>query len=120
MVKLADGTHLYPVRNRQRYGERPGFKITELILEHGQEVPWHRHTTVIDTFYVIEGTLRVAATEPSQEVVLGPTQVFQVRAGRPHRVTSAGAAPTRFLVIGDAQGAGLYDFEPVAASGDTP
>lgn len=120
MVKLADGTHLYPVRNRQRYGERPGFKITELILEHGQEVPWHRHTTVIDTFYVIEGTLRVAATEPSQEVVLGPAQVFQVRAGRPHRVTSASAAPTRFLVIGDAQGAGLYDFEPVAAPGDAP
>src|SRR3546814_13220 len=90
MSKLADGTHLYPVTDRKKYGERPGFKITELTLGVGQTIPWHRHSSVIDTFYVIEGGLRIAMTEPKEQRSLGPAQIFQVSAGRAHEVTNDG------------------------------
>jgi len=113
---VRDSSGLYAVVRRERYGERPGFKITELCLASDQEVPWHLHHAVRDTFYVISGGIRIELDAPSQLVELVPTETFSVPAGRPHRVTPVGSEPATFLVIGDAQGAGEYDFVPVRHS----
>jgi mannose-6-phosphate isomerase-like protein (cupin superfamily) len=113
MAKLEDGTHLYPVGERKKYGERVGFKITELLLGVGQCIPWHRHSKVFDTFYVIEGRLRIDMEEPQEHVILLPTQTYTVIRRRPHRVASDNDESVRFLVIGDAQDQGSYDFEPI-------
>lgn len=113
MAALSDGTHLYPVRDRRRYGEREGFRITELALDPGQCIPWHRHTTLRDTFYVIEGNLRLELRDPDESLVLRPTGTTTVMHGRPHRVSSGDDRPVRFLVIGDTQGHGPYDYEPL-------
>jgi mannose-6-phosphate isomerase-like protein (cupin superfamily) len=37
---------------------RRGRRIVELQIGPTQEVPWHSHSNVQDTFYVIEGELR--------------------------------------------------------------
>jgi mannose-6-phosphate isomerase-like protein (cupin superfamily) len=70
-------------------------------------VPWHYHTAVQDTFYVISGRLRIFLRAPKEEVQLGPAQTYSVAAGRPHLVTNGGDESVTFLVL---QGIGEYDF----------
>jgi quercetin dioxygenase-like cupin family protein len=104
---VKDASHLYEVERRARHAERPGFRISELQISPTQQVPWHYHTNVQDTFYVLEGELRLFLRDPKEEVRLGPGQTYAVRAGRPHLVTNGGRASATFLVL---QGIGEYDF----------
>lgn len=55
MEPIKDASHLYEVERRARYAERPGFRISELQISPTQQVPWHCHSSIQDTFYVIEG-----------------------------------------------------------------
>jgi mannose-6-phosphate isomerase-like protein (cupin superfamily) len=107
---LPDASHLYEVERRARHAERPGFRITELQLGPRQRVPWHLHQHIRDTFYVLEGRLRLFLREPAEEVHLGPGDSFAVRAGRPHLVTNGGETSVVFLVL---QGVGEYDYVPL-------
>ena len=110
MQPVKDASHLYEVERRALHAVRPGFKITELQLSPTQTVPWHCHTNVQDTFYVLEGRLRIFARDPKEDVTLGPAETFVVRAGRPHLVTNAGQTSATFLVL---QGIGEYDYVPL-------
>ena len=107
---VKDASHLYPVERRARHAERPGFRISELQLSPTQRVPWHYHTNIQDTFYVIEGRLRIFARDPKEEIQLGPGETYAVRPGRAHLVTNAGASSVTFLVL---QGIGEYDYVPL-------
>ena len=109
-VPLKDAGHLYEVERRQYHLERPGFRINEMQLGPTQSVPWHTHTSISDTFYVIEGTLRLFLQEPTEEVVLEPGESYAVPPGRPHLVTNGGASSMTFLVL---QGVGEYDYVPL-------
>jgi len=109
---LKDASHLYKVERRAYHAERPGFRISELQISPTQTVPWHYHNNVQDTFYVIEGCIRVFLKEPKQEVRLGPGEVYSVRSGRPHLVTNAGETSATFLVL---QGIGEYDYVPLVS-----
>ena len=109
---VADASALYEVERRARHAERPGFRITELQIGPTQQVPWHFHTNVGDTFYVLAGEIRLFLRDPKEEVRLGPTQTYQVRPGRPHLVTNAGTTSATFLVL---QGIGEYDYVPLVA-----
>jgi len=111
MEALKDSSHLYQVERRAHHAERPGFRITELTLSPTQRVPWHCHTRIQDTFYVLEGRLRLFLREPKEDVRLGPGETYAVRAGRPHLVTNAGEASATFLVL---QGLGEYDYVPLS------
>ena len=53
-------------------------------------MPWHPHSNVQDTVYVLEGRLRLFLREPTEEVRLGPGDTYSVRPGRPHLVTNGG------------------------------
>ena len=110
MEPIKDASHLYAVERRAHHAERPGFRITELQLSPTQQVPWHCHSTVQDTFYVIAGHLRLCLREPQEEVRLGPGETYAVRPRRPHLVTNGGEASATFLVL---QGIGEYDFVPL-------
>jgi quercetin dioxygenase-like cupin family protein len=110
MDALKDGSHLYEVERRAEHAARPGFRITELQISPTQKVPWHLHTNVQDTFYVLEGVLRLFLREPKEEVRLGPGETYSVKARRPHLVTNIGDASATFLVL---QGIGEYDFVPL-------
>lgn len=107
---VTDSSHLYEVERRARHAERPGFRITELQLGPTQRVPWHSHTRIEDTFYVLEGELRLFLRDPREEVRLGPGRTYTVAAGRPHLVTNGGRASVVFLVL---QGIGEYDYVPL-------
>ncbi len=48
----------------------PGFRISELQLSPTQTVPWHFHTNISDTFYVLEGEMRLFLQQPKEEVRL--------------------------------------------------
>ena len=110
MEPVKDASHLYEVERRDHHAERPGFRINELQISPTQKVPWHYHSNVQDTFYVIEGRLRVFLREPKQEVRLGPGESYSVPPRRPHLVINGGDASATFLVL---QGIGEYDFVPL-------
>ena len=99
----------YEVERSARHAERPGFRISELQIGPRQEIPWHLHTRVRDTFYALQGRIRIFVREPGGEICLGPGETAAVEAGRPHRVTNSGEGSAVFLVL---QGMGEYDFIP--------
>ena len=108
---MDDASHLYEVERRARHAERPGFRISELQISPVQRVPWHCHSNVQDTFYVIEGRIRLWMRDPAEEIQLGPGDTYSVRARRPHLVTNGGDSSATFLVL---QGIGDYDYVPLA------
>ena len=110
MEAIKDASHLYEVEERGQHAARPGFRITELRLSATQKVPWHYHNNVADTFYVLEGELRIFLQQPKEEVRLKPGQTFTAVAKRPHLVTNAGKDSVTFLVL---QGIGEYDYVPL-------
>ncbi len=73
-------------------------------------MPWPYHSNIRDTFYVIEGHLRIFLREPKEEVRLGPGDTYPVEPRRPHLVTNGGDCSTTFLVL---QGVGEYDYVPL-------
>jgi quercetin dioxygenase-like cupin family protein len=109
MPGVKDASHLYEVERRARHAERPGFRITELQISPTQQVPWHSHTNVQDTFYVLEGEIRLFLRDPKEDARVTPGQTYAVRAGRPHLVTNPGPGSATFLVL---QGIGEYDYVP--------
>lgn len=110
MEAFKDASHLYPVERRARHAERHGFRINELQISPTQKVPWHYHTNVGDTFYVLEGTIRVFMRDPKEDVTLAPGQSYSLAARRPHLVVNAGDTSATFLIL---QGVGEYDFVPL-------
>jgi quercetin dioxygenase-like cupin family protein len=107
---IRDASHLYEVERRVQHAARPGFRIMELQLSPTQKVPWHSHTNISDTFYVLDGQLRLFLQDPKEEVNLRSGEVYVVRAARPHLVTNAGTRSLTFLVL---QGVGEYDYVPL-------
>ncbi|ETX07916.1 MAG: hypothetical protein ETSY2_08425 [Candidatus Entotheonella gemina] len=110
MEAVKDASHLYEVERRARHAERPGFRISELQLSPVQQVPWHYHTHIQDTFYVLEGEIRIFLRDPKEDVRLGPGETYAVSPGRGHLVTNPGQTSATFLIL---QGIGEYDYVPL-------
>ena len=110
MEAMKDANQLYEVERRAEHAARPGFRITELQISKKQKVPWHYHSNVQDTFYVLKGSLRIFLREPKEEMRLSPGETLTVKARRPHLVTNGGEESATFLVL---QGIGEYDFVPL-------
>jgi quercetin dioxygenase-like cupin family protein len=110
METIKDASRLYEVERRALHAERPGFRISELQLSPTQKVPWHYHNNIQDTFYVIEGQIKLFLREPTEEVRLGPCDTYSVRPRRPHLVANGGDGSATFLVL---QGVGDYDYVPL-------
>jgi quercetin dioxygenase-like cupin family protein len=115
MEPLEDASHSYEVERRALHAQRPGFRISELQISPTQNVPWHYHTAIRDTFYVLEGQVEVSLRDPDETVRLGPGGTYTVEAGRPHRVDNAGVGSATFLVL---QGIGEYDYVPTGPDGE--
>ncbi len=95
---------------RQTYhAERPDFRISELQISPTQKVPWHYHNNVRDTFYVLQGQVRIFLRDPKEDIRLAWCETYSVAPGRPHLVTNAGTESAVFLVLQ----AGKYDFVPM-------
>lgn len=110
MESIKDASQLYEVERRERVTERPGFRINELQISPAQQVPWHYHNHIRDTFYVLEGRLKLYLRDPREEIALSPGDSYTVEPRRPHLVTNAGESSALFLVL---QGIGEYDYVPL-------
>lgn len=106
---IKNPSSLLEVERLVYHAERPGFQIAELQLSPSQKVPWHCHTEVQDTFYVLQGRLRIFVRDPKENVYLAPGETYAVGPRRPHLVTNAGEESVVFLVLQ----AGEYDFVPL-------
>ena len=110
MEPIRDASHLYEVERRQCHARRPGFRINELQISTTQTVPWHFHNHIQDTFYVLEGKIRIFLRDPKGEILLSAGQSYSVAPRRPHLVTNGGDDSATFLVL---QGIGEYDYVPL-------
>ena len=110
MEPIKDASELYEVERRTRHAERPGFRINELQISPTQKVPWHYHSNIQDTFYVIAGHVGLFLREPKEQVHLAPGDTYSVRPGRPHFVVNEGDCSATFLLL---QGIGEYDYVPL-------
>ena len=90
--------------------ELPDLLVSEITIAPGQEVPWHYHSNVTDTFYCLSGctSVRYGVTG---HATLSPGESVAVAAGTPHQVSSGADSTCRFLIV---QGIGTYDFVPTA------
>lgn len=109
MEAAHEAGHLFEVERSAYHADRPGFRIAELQISPSQQVPWHYHTNVQDTFFVLQGGLRLFLRNPKEEVRLARGDTCTVQARRPHLVTNAGADSAVFLVLQ----LGDYDFVPL-------
>ena len=107
---MQDATRFYKVERRAFHAQRSGFRINELQISPKQQVPWHYHSNIQDTFYVLQGAIRIFLQDPKEDVRLGPGETYSVPPRRPHLVTNAGEVSATFLVL---QGIGEYDFVPL-------
>lgn len=105
-----DPSRHYDVAREAYHASRPGFRIAEFTINPTQKVPWHCHSNVQDTFYVLEGQLRIFLREPNEEVRLAPGESYSVRPHRPHLVANGGESAATFFIL---QGIGEYDFVPL-------
>ena len=84
--------------------------VQERTLAPGQMIPWHYHTTITDTTYCLAGTVQIDMLDPPEQLRLGVGESHAIPASRPHKITSHGDTPCRFLLI---QGVGEYDRHPI-------
>lgn len=107
---LQDGSHIYKPDREVRHAERPGFRINELEYGPGKGVPWHYHSSIQDTFYVLAGRISVSVRDPEEEFILNPGETCSVGPMRPHQVKDVGDDNAIFFVL---QGVGQYDYVPI-------
>ena len=100
----------YEVEDYEMWAETPELRMVVLTLAAGQEVPWHWHTNVSDTFFCMKGPMMIETRAPRQITELKPGDTHLVPAKRAHRVTGKNNGPCKFGIL---QGVGTYDFNPV-------
>jgi quercetin dioxygenase-like cupin family protein len=115
MESMKSAANFYEVERREFHAQRPGFRINELQISPTQKVPWHYHSHIQDTFYVLEGSIHLYLQDPKESVTLQQGGTYSVAPRRPHLVTNAGDTSATFLVL---QGVGEYDFVPLLPARD--
>ncbi len=102
----------YVIEDRHWIVETPDVRVQILTLGSGQEVPWHSHTAVTDTFTCLDGPMVVKTLDGAEGHELQAGETFAVPPKTPHQVAGKDGGPCRFLVV---QGVGKYDFVPFDA-----
>ena len=99
----------YVIEHREVVARTDTLRVSILTLAEGQEVPWHYHSEVTDTFYCLEGVLSVEARAPIARHLLEVGESCAVPPMTAHRVTGRDGGRARFLIV---QGVGTYDYCP--------
>lgn len=100
----------YEIAGREIVAEGADLRVSVLALAAGQEVPWHYHNEVTDSFVCLEGPMVVQTRAPRNIYRLEPGQRCAVPAKTAHQVQGENGGPCKFLIV---QGVGVYDFCPV-------
>ena len=100
------------IRSSERLFSTEEVQISRLVLAPTEEVPWHFHSNVRDTFYVLRGPITIYTREPETTAVIDAGEVLQTRERQPHRVFNASDHDVSFVLI---QGVGQFDFQQLPA-----
>lgn len=86
-------------------------RVRVMELAPGEQLSWHSHSEVTDSFFGLTGVIEVSAREPEQVWQLAPGEDCQVEAGRAHSVRNLSSElEASYLLV---QGVGRYDFVAV-------
>ncbi len=100
----------YTIKGREAVQEGADMRVTVLILDKGECVPWHYHTEIADDFVCMEGPMVVETRAPRNSYVLEPGQRCTVPAKTAHYVHGVNDGPCKFMIV---QGVGVYDYVAV-------
>ena len=100
----------YSIKRRETLAEAPGLRVRLLTLLEGQNVPWHYHNNITDTFFCRRGPMHILTRSPDASHRLNAGDMLAVNPGTPHFVEASSAASCDFMII---QGVGEYDYVPV-------
>jgi len=102
----------YHIDGRQLIAENESLRVQILTLEEGEQVPWHRHTAVTDTFICLNGPMIINTQNPEATTILAQGETCAVAPPSAHRVTGQGGGYCRFVIV---QSGGSHDYIPVNA-----
>lgn len=102
--------HLYQTEERRTLAEAPGLRVRILRLAKGQQVPWHTHSEISDTFFCMEGPMEIQLKDPVEAILLQAGGTYSVGPQRPHLVHGGAGGACRFMIV---QGVGEYDYLPL-------
>ena len=100
----------YHIDGRQHIAETDDLRVQILSLEPGEEIPWHYHTVVTDTFICLEGPTIVNTRSPDAKYELAVGEAFEVPPHTAHQVMPETGSRCRFVIV---QGIGPHDYIPV-------
>ena len=100
----------YEIAGSEVVSEGADMRVSVLTLAAGQEVPWHYHSDITDSFVCLEGPMVVETRAPRHSYRLEPGQRCAVPPKTAHHVQGVDGGPCKFLIV---QGVGTYDFVPV-------
>ncbi len=100
----------YTIKGREAVQEGADMRVTILILDKGECVPWHYHTEIADDFVCMEGPMVVETRAPRNTYVLKPGERCTVPAQTAHYVHGLDEGPCKFMIV---QGVGVYDYVAV-------
>ena len=103
----------YFIEGRELIAETSDLRVQILTLEAGEEVPWHFHSEVTDTFICLEGPMTVETKSAPGTKDLQSGDTFSVAPNEAHRVTGKDGGRCRFVNV---QGIGAHDFIPTEGS----
>lgn len=80
-----------------------------IVQGHGENecIPFHSHDQITDTFFAVNGQVRVETRDPDAAHVLMPGDSVAVPAGVAHRVSGNAGQPCEMLIL---QGVGRYNY----------
>jgi quercetin dioxygenase-like cupin family protein len=76
--------------------------------------PWHYHSQITDTFFCMQGPMRVRMRNPDVSHVLRAGEILAVPPKTEHFVSGIHGSACAFLI---AQGVGAYDYVPIGHDG---
>ncbi len=97
----------YTIKERRLIAETAGLRVQILTLEGDEEVPWHHHTEITDTFICLDGPMIVQVKGRNGNHELNPGEMLEVPPMTGHRVAPQNGGLCRFVVV---QGIGEHDF----------
>lgn len=103
----------YTIENIEVLADTPDLRMTVFTVGAGQEIPWHWHSNVSDTYFGMEGVTVVETRAPNARLEIRPGQTGMVPPKRAHHVTGKDGAGCKFAIL---QGVGTYDFNLVGKS----
>jgi len=77
------------------------------ILAPGETIPWHFHSAVTDSYFVLEGALSIETRAPADRQLLAVGGTYRIPPKTAHLIANRSDTDTRFLLV---QGVGTYDF----------